>query len=627
MVNPLVRDRAPRFVPGLVAVATVLWLTGADGGAFPVDLGLPAVALLAVLVVVIVASDRLSLGRAELVAVGAWTALLVWTVSSALWSPGVATPLAEAERTALYLAAVAACLFGGERASARPLAAALLVAATTVSCWSLLPRLLHPASANAGVGAGRLAGPLGYWNGLGLVAAIGCLLALGFAVHGERIAVRASASAALVVLAPTLYFTFSRGSWLALAIGLLVATTVEQRRWPLASAVLGAVPAAALALVAAAHARALGQTGLSSGAAGHEGHVLAGELVVLGVLAAGLAAAAARLPQPRPLPGRLRAPLRMTAAAVAVLALVAIVAVGKPVTRANHLLASFRAEPAGASSDLGGRLFSTSGNGRSAYWSVAWREARAHPLLGGGAGSYERSWLRWRPVPAPALDAHELYLETLAELGPVGAAALLLALLAPFASLRRARREPLTAACAGAYAAFLVHAALDWDWELTAVGLVGLLCGVSLLLAGRAAGQGRRLGWRGASAILAPAVALGGLIFVLHVGNSASAASEAAAGRDDNRAATRAARRAVRWAPWSAQAHRDLGEALLAEGDTGTAAVALRQGIAEDDSDWQLWYDLALTRSGRGRNAALARAAALDPLGPDIAQAAAAENR
>src|SRR5207248_7936195 len=128
---------------------------------------------------------------------------------------------------------------------------------------------------------------------------------------------------------------------------------------------------------------------------------------------------------------------------------------------------------------------------------------------------YERYWLRWRPVSAPTVDAHELYLETLAELGPVGLAVLLVVLLAPFVLLRRARGEPLAAACAGAYAAFLLHAALDWDWELTAVGLVGLLCGVALLLAGRGDGQGRRLGWSGTAAIAAPVVTLGALVFVL----------------------------------------------------------------------------------------------------------------
>ena len=37
------------------------------------------------------------------------------------------------------------------------------------------------------------------------------------------------------------------------------------------------------------------------------------------------------------------------------------------------------------------------------------------------------------------------------------------------------------AAAAGAYAAFLLHAAVDWDWEFGAVGLVTILCSGALL--------------------------------------------------------------------------------------------------------------------------------------------------
>jgi hypothetical protein len=609
-----------RLLPGAVALASVLWLSGADGGYFPVDWGFPLLGLLAVVVAVVV-SDGVSLGSVELVVLAALAALLVWTASSGLWSEDTAGVLAEAERTALYLAALAACLLGGGRSSARSVPAGLLLAAVTVACWSLAPHLLHTGSSAVAVGAGRLAGPLGYWNGLGLVAAIGCVLALAFAAHGGLAVVRAAAAAALVVLVPTLYFTFSRGSWLALAVGLLVLVALDSRRWEVALAVLGALPAALLALVLSAHAHALGQSGVSAGAA-HEGHVLALELLALAVLAAALTLAVQRLPRPRALPAR----LRTAVAAGAVLVCVAAVVAAEPAKRIDHLRASFHAQPAPGSSDLRGRLFSTSGSGRSTYWNVAWQEVRAHPVLGGGAGSYGRYWLRRRPVSAPTVDAHNLYLETLAELGPVGLAALLVALLAPFTLLRRVRREPFVAGCAGAYAAFLVHAALDWDWELAAVGLAGLLCGAPLLLAARTAQRERRFGRAAVALVAVSAVVAGALVFVLQVGNGALAASESAAARDDDAAAVADARRARRWAPWSAQADRNLGEALLAQGDVRGAAAAIRRGIAKDGGDWQLWYDLALTSRGRVRAEALARARSLDPLGPDIAQLAPAES-
>ena len=59
-------------------------------------------------------------------------------------------------------------------------------------------------------GGNRLSSPIGYWNALGLLAAIGCLLALGLAARGG-VLVRMAAAASIVVLVLTLYFTFGRG--------------------------------------------------------------------------------------------------------------------------------------------------------------------------------------------------------------------------------------------------------------------------------------------------------------------------------------------------------------------------------------------------------------------------------
>jgi O-antigen ligase len=124
------------------------------------------------------------------------------------------------------------------------------------------------------------------------------------------------------------------------------------------------------------------------------------------------------------------------------------------------------------------------GANRPHYWHVAWREVTLNPVLGSGAGTFERYWLLYRPVDSFARDAHNLYLETLAELGPIGLALLLAALGLPLLVLR-GRRDPVLATAAAGYVAYLVHAAVDWDWELPAVTLCGLVCGCSLLVATR----------------------------------------------------------------------------------------------------------------------------------------------
>ena len=118
------------------------------------------------------------------------------------------------------------------------------------------------------------------------------------------------------------------------------------------------------------------------------------------------------------------------------------------------------------------------GGDRPWYWHVAWQEARDAPLAGRGAGTFHLSWIEHRPIDASVQDAHSLYLETLAELGVVGLALLLLALAPPLAVALRRASSP---AAAAGYVAFLVHAGADWDWELPAVTVAGLLCGAQLL--------------------------------------------------------------------------------------------------------------------------------------------------
>jgi O-antigen ligase len=144
------------------------------------------------------------------------------------------------------------------------------------------------------------------------------------------------------------------------------------------------------------------------------------------------------------------------------------------------------------------------GENRPHYWRVAWREVEQNPLLGSGAGTFDRYWLKYRPVSSFARDAHSLYLETLAELGPIGLALLLAALFLPLLVLRR-RRDPLLATAAAGYVAYLVHAAVDWDWELPAVTLLGLVCGSSVLVAARKEDAREVRPWERAALIVAAA--------------------------------------------------------------------------------------------------------------------------
>jgi O-antigen ligase len=123
----------------------------------------------------------------------------------------------------------------------------------------------------------------------------------------------------------------------------------------------------------------------------------------------------------------------------------------------------------------------TSFGDRPAYWRVAVEDASDHAVLGSGAGTFDDVWLERRPIPGFVHDAHSLYLETAAELGVVGLALLLCALGAPLVAAIKTGDRTRVATATAAYAVFLVHAGLDWDWEMPVTVLAGLSCGAAVL--------------------------------------------------------------------------------------------------------------------------------------------------
>ncbi len=244
-------------------------------------------------------------------------------------------------------------------------------------------------------------------------------------------------------------------------------------------------------------------------------------------------------------------------------------------------------------------------------------DAGRHPLLGSGAGSYTAQWFRDRPSPVDATNAHQLYLETLAELGPLGLGLLLTALGAPLVAGWRARRHPLMAGVLAAYVAFLVHAAADWDWQLAAVGLAGLACGATLLVMARGS-RARAVGMRGRAALAATALAFSG--FALWSLHGAYPLGQARSAVDNGQwvAAQNHAREAVaRIGGSSAVPWQLLGEAQTALREPNAARISLRVAVRRDPSSWEAWYDLAVVSRGADRRTAANKALTLNPLGAE----------
>jgi len=515
-----------------------------------------------------------------------------WTLLSVLWSSGSAQPVLAFERVAVYFLALVAVLLVTGPGSSLGLLAGVLAGTVLVSLDGLFTY----------VGSGRLSGPVGYANAAGILAVIGLLLALGLAANTRGRYGRALAFGVLPLLAVTVELTFSRGSWVALAAGASVAVLVDARRLHLLAVLaLGlAAPALLLWLVGSP------VTGLRLSVA----------VATCSALALAIGCALPELERVR-LGARGRravgAVVLVAASAAFVGALAAAGGPAKVVSRADR---SFSQPPPATGGDLDRRLLSVSGDNRADYWRVAWRETVRHPLLGGGAGSFARYWLLLRPTGYDTQNAHNLYLETLAELGPVGLAFLLAVVVIPVAAARRARGHPAVTAGAAAFAAYAVHAAVDWDFQLVVISLAALFCAAAVLVSARSRRREQPLRpirrWIGAAGLAAAAA----LAIVAQVGNSALQQSRAALDRDDPARAAELAGRAERWQPWSSEPLEALGEAQLASGRPAAARARFRQALALDRSNASLWLDLADASSGPARSRALARAKRLDPRSP-----------
>ena len=490
--------------PFLVTLIAVAGIGAADGGYFPSDWGLATLgfALVAVTVVLVTDAPTALAGSSSRSSAVLRVSSRGGPALSALWSPGAAAPVLEAERGIFYVAATAAALL---LLSTREAAAALLggvvTGAVLMSLYALGTKLFpgHVGGPYDPLRGNQLTELIGYANALGLATALAVLLALGFAAHSAHLATRALAGVALVVLLPTLYFSSSRGALVALAGGAVAQVALDPARVRLlVSGLVVSVPAALGRArgfaVACAHDGTAGATLVQLAQA--EGAHLARVLVVL-ALAAATAPVVLRLVQLR-LPQRSGAILVSAVVATAVIvAAGALIAAGGPVTVVERGVDAFtEPPPTMEGGDLQPRLLS--GSGRGDYWHVAWEMARDKPLLGTGAGSFEAHWLQERPVyfSVPARDAHNLYLETLAELGLIGLALLLATLALPLTALSQARGLTLGPAAAGAFVAYLLHAAADWDWEMPVVTLSALFCAAVLLASQRPADSVRLTGSR-----------------------------------------------------------------------------------------------------------------------------------
>jgi len=434
---------------GSAAVVCALALD--SGGYFPRSWVWSSVLVFWAAALALGTAPRIRVGRAGAIFVASMTLLAGWTLLSALWSVEPAQSVLDARRDLVYVALALAVVATAPRRLVAAIGPAVLAAVDVVAVVGVARYLVSgPVDRAEGT---LLSWPVGYANAFAALCVIALPVALALAAHETRAVVRGFGGASVPVLVAVVVLASSRGGIVAAAAALVALVALDPRRRALGVTIVrGAAPAAAVYAVCAwadlaAHPADRVHRGVVAAA-------VAAAAVAAGLLAAG-----------RPLRGAgPGAELSRRFAVAGVLCTLAVAAVvsALPVRPATHLVAAERAD----------------------YWAVGRSVVSDHPWLGAGAGTFGRYWLDRQPAAsAGALDAHNLYLETVAELGPLGLVLLLAFLAVPLTRARvAARTTPLGAAAAAAYFGFLVHALVDWDWEMPAVTASAVAIGGSLVV-------------------------------------------------------------------------------------------------------------------------------------------------
>lgn len=551
----------------------------------------------------------------------------LWTVLSGSWSGNRGRALLEFDRTLLYLLVLIA--FGSieqPRLALRFLPLGFAFAGVVLCGAGLATKALPDAWPFAlPEPSSRLGFPVTYSNGLGILAALGIIVCLHIASwEGERTVTRMIGAAAIPLLAATLVLTFSRGAILAGVLGVAVYCVFGRPRG-LLTGLVASVPAVAVVSVAAYDAGLLATRGPATAASIAQGHGLAWT-VGLAMLGAGVLLGVLLRLERRWANVRLPKPPR---SALVVAAVVGVAAVGVAVALlGGRVFDSLNGNVVRVGSERGttaatrDRLTDVGGQTRPQYWKVSLSAFADEPITGTGVGTFAQRWAEHRPFAENVTEGHSIYLETLGELGIVGAGlivAVLAMLVAPFVIQRRDRR-PLQAVGLAAAIAWLVHAGIDWDWELPTLTVWLFAFGGCALAASPV-----RLSWPRRRPSMPARIAVAAACLLLAITPVAIAISQrdldrsvAAFERGNCGEATRLAQASHSALPTRAEPYEILSYCASRSGDGQDAISLMSSAIDRDPGDWRLYYGLAVVRAAAGDNprAAAARARHLNPLEP-----------
>jgi hypothetical protein len=254
----------------------------------------------------------------------------------------------------------------------------------------------------------------------------------------------------------------------------------------------------------------------------------------------------------------------------------------------------------------GEQLVDVSARGRYQYWQSAIDAYETEPWLGIGPGTFEFWWAREGVGEAAIFvrEAHSLYFETLAELGPLG-----LLLVGAFVAIVLARgalrafsapsaERPALAAAVAACFGFAAAGAVDWVWEL------GALPVAFLFLAAMAVGEveGTRPRRRLAGRALIAGLSVAAMIAIAIPLAAESAVEDSREAVQDGRLedALSEARDAVAIEPFAATPRLQEAAVLERVGQLSEAVEVAREATREEPTNWRPWLVLSRLEARNG---------------------------
>jgi len=474
----------------------------------------------------------------------------------------------------------------------------------------------------------RLAYPLNYSTGLAAMTAMGVPLFLYLMGSGRTILGRSIGAAMLPLSALVLWWT---GSGLAIpltAIGVVVYLVLTNDRLPaMASLALGAI--GGLILIVVSHSKTALESGHANAEALSQGDQMLLIAIVVCLAMAGLRFALElglrRLPRTQNvLPARLTRQLVLAGLALLVLVVAVAGASGALSSRWDSFKSATGLDPNQGTQEQ--QLTDISARGRYQFWHGAVDAWRSEPALGIGPGTFEFWWAQHGDPSAAifVVNAHSLYLEVLAELGPIGflliCAFVIVALIAGALGAWRSTLgdRPELAAATAACVVFAAAAAVDWVWQLAALPAafmflvaVAVTRGApAVATAGPGEGETRAseesaggAGWRR----FLPAGLVAGLsvvaLIVIVIPLASSSAVEQS--REDVRnndlnAALDSAHEAVSIEPWAATPRLQEATTLEVMGRLDDAVAVAREAVTKEPTNWRTWLILSRLEAENG---------------------------